>query len=482
MVAFIFSSRGMDRLQVPLFILGSCAICFIAALVTAYYKLPPHRHIYHALEGGQAWFQQYKDTSTAPENTDTNQKVASQKKQRGRTAFNGYTLVTLRFNEPPYLIDMKGNTVHKWNISFRKIWPRPRHIQRAVPDYLTFIEGAHLYPNGDLLVIYTGYTDTPWGYGIAKVDKDGKVLWTYDERTHHNVHIDRKNGHIYALLHHFRNHNELQVTGLQYPVLADAIAILSSEGKELDRISLVNAFKDTAFETFLYNVPAVGHFTWDLLHTNNVMKLEPEMAKHFPMFKEGHLLVSMRNISTIAMIDPASKKVVWAKRGPWEYQHDAQFLPNGRILIMDNLGYFGNRRIQTRLLEFDPASGGISWSYPNHAPYQFMNPIYGHVQRLPNGNTLSSETFSMNLFEVTPDGKMVWSYKLPAKRYPFARGQDMRHGKDWIHHPQYLLDHPSKFRAPAVTSQYRFAPDQLPFLKNKKPKPRPKTKHPILRK
>ncbi|NJR76693.1 MAG: hypothetical protein HC773_30360, partial [Scytonema sp. CRU_2_7] len=44
-------------------------------------------------------------------------------------------------------------------------------------------------PNGDLLVIYEGVGDTPWGYGLAKFDRDSNVVWKYLEQVHHDVEV-----------------------------------------------------------------------------------------------------------------------------------------------------------------------------------------------------------------------------------------------------------------------------------------------------
>ncbi len=55
----------------------------------------------------------------------------------------------------------------------------------------------------------------------------------------------------------------------------------------------------------------------------------------------------------------------------------------------------------------------LVWTYTAETPADFYSGIMGGVQRLPNGNTLISESTSGTLFQITPDGKTVWKYVYP---------------------------------------------------------------------
>ena len=96
-------------------------------------------------------------------------------------------------------------------------------------------------------------------------------------------------------------------------------------------------------------------------------------------------------------------------------------LRNGDILIYDNGGYapFPPReRDFTRLVEINPLTGKIVWQY-SYEPYifkhtaKFFSSSWGSVQRLPNGNTLSLDCHKGRVFEVTPQGEIVWEYISP---------------------------------------------------------------------
>jgi hypothetical protein len=130
---------------------------------------------------------------------------------------------------------------------------------------------------------------------------------------------------------------------------------------------------------------------------------------------DGNLLLSFRNISTVIMIDRATGKVYW-KLGapPLSGQHAPVLLENGHLLLFDN----GPHRLDTslpfsRVLEIDPKTKEIVWRYQEGIVTSFYSPRVSNAQRLPNGNTLIAEGVFGRLFEVTPDGSVVWEYVNP---------------------------------------------------------------------
>ncbi len=167
----------------------------------------------------------------------------------------------------------------------------------------------------------------------------------------------------------------------------------------------------------------------DVLHVNAVEVLSREMAAHFPMFRPGHLLISLRHLDAIVVLDPDTGKVVWAARGPWRGQHDPSFLPNGHLLLFDNLGSPKGSRV----LEYDPQTQAFPWAYPGAKDAPFVSKVRGTCQRLPGGNTLIVNSVGGEVFEVTADREKVWSCTFggtevySARRYspdsvPFVKG------------------------------------------------------------
>jgi hypothetical protein len=177
----------------------------------------------------------------------------------------------------------------------------------------------------------------------------------------------------------------------------------------------------------------------DLLHTNSVKVLSRSLVSKFPLFKAGQVLLSMRNIDTIAVLDRHTRRVAWASQGLWRLQHDAEFLSNGHLLLYDNAGL----QRETRILEYDPLTQATPWAYTNEHATHFSAVFRGMKQRLPNGNTFIVDPDNRRLFEVTSDKELVWENycSLP----PIPPGQIPR--------------------AHAVNSARRYVPDELTFLK-----------------
>jgi outer membrane protein assembly factor BamB len=89
-------------------------------------------------------------------------------------------------------------------------------------------------------------------------------------------------------------------------------------------------------------------------------------------------------------------------------------LPNGHITVFDNLGGFRDGN-SARVLEIDPRSGGIVWSYQGDDAHPFHSPLRSSAETLPNGNVLITESDGGRLFEVTRQGEIVWNFVNPTR-------------------------------------------------------------------
>jgi hypothetical protein len=133
------------------------------------------------------------------------------------------------------------------------------------------------------------------------------------------------------------------------------------------------------------------------------------------------------------------RSVVWAARGPWRIQHDAEFLDNGHLLLFDNHGWGKGSRV----IEYDPVTQAIPWVYSDAGPGPFHAAFRGMKQRLPNGNTLIVDPDNRRLFEVTRGNEIVWENFPPFPPVPPNRQP----------------------RARAITGARRYSVDELTFLK-----------------
>jgi len=401
------SPRG--RVFLFLFMAAIASLCFLLGAAVLFFEVPPSGFLRKAFLGAEAWFERERLSSQATPISPASVRLADLEKNSEK-AFHGFTLYTTWATPDAFLIDMRGDVVHKWSAPFSTVWPSPDHVRkRALYDINIYIFSFHLFRNGDLLVVYQAYDDTPYGYGLAKVDKDSKVLWRYSEKVHHAVDVG-EDGTIYALTHEILHEAPSRLEFVRPPCLLDYVVTLSPAGKELSRVSVIEAFRDSPYALLLN--PDRQRKDGDLLHTNSVQVLGTKLASQFPQFKPGQLLISLRELDTIAILDTKKRSVVWATRGPWEGQHDPQFLENGSFLIFDNLGSAN----AGRLLEYDPRTQAFPWSYSRKDGFLFKSPAVpkglarrGSCQRLGNGNTLIVNTWAGELMEITYKKELVWS-------------------------------------------------------------------------
>jgi hypothetical protein len=121
------------------------------------------------------------------------------------------------------------------------------------------------------------------------------------------------------------------------------------------------------------------------------------------------------------------------------HHHDTQWIKEGlpgegNLLIFEN----GSRRAgpqRSRILEVNPYTGDspesgylpemdaggpakqVVWDFTSIQPNSFSSRNISGVQRLANGNTLGVAGRHGHVFQVTPEGEIVWEYIVPIVRW-----------------------------------------------------------------
>jgi hypothetical protein len=321
----------------------------------------------------------------------------------------GYTFYTSGDGPVARLIAMDGRVVHEWRRPYSQVWNKTAAVQQPQPDSLIYMTNARLFPNGDVLALYISAGDTPWGYGMVKLDKDSNVLWSYLAHTHHDFDI-APDGRIFGLVNEFSSRKIAAAPELDKPWLDDSFVILSPDGKLLKKVSLTDALARSRYSIYLHLLRSFS--LGDPLHTNAIQYITPALAQNFPFAKAGDILVSFRDLSVIAVVDVDRGVVTWATTGPWLRQHDVKVQPDGNIMMFDNSGNFqpGNG---SRVYEFDPKTMAVKWTYTGTRDHPLESSIRSQAKRLPNGDTLVTESDGGRVFEVTPQEKIDWEYINP---------------------------------------------------------------------
>ena len=322
----------------------------------------------------------------------------------------GYHLYCTRYTGEAFLMDLSGSVVHRW-------------------DYLSTEESgsyhhAVMLANGDLLAIKQHAK-------LICVDWDSRPLWERRCAAHHDL-APAPDGTIYAIVRDHRIYRKMRVW-------FDAVVHLTADGVELRRWSTFDhldelkavldarSFLDTVLDSALAGRPrtgreatdikaaiAKGRYDFDYFHINTVSLLpDTQLGRQDRRFGEGNLLICLRNVNQIAILERGSHRVLWAwGEGRLQWPHHPTMLPDGHILVFDN----GVGREYSRVVELDPRSGEIVWTYAAPQPEDFYSPARGSAQRLDNFNTLICESDRGRAFEITPAGEMVWRWLNPDRQ------------------------------------------------------------------
>lgn len=309
-------------------------------------------------------------------------------------AYGGVNVYNSGHAPEAFITDMAGRQLHRWRFDIADVWPEvPATVHGE------FWRRVHPYPNGDLLAVFEGI-------GIIKIDRDSNLLWALRCGAHHEAFI-AEDGRIYVLTRRGRLVPRIH---RGKPILEDAVSIVSADGELLEEHSLLEIMERSGEFSRLW----AGSSGADLFHTNSIYVFDGSLAAANPLFAKGHVLVSMLKIGVLAIIDLEAERVTWAgiarrSGGFWSLQHDPQPLDNGNLLLFDNQGY----RRKSRAVEFDPGTLAIKWQYAGTPDDPLYSMKCGASTRLPNGNTLITESDAGRAVEVTRDGTVVWEFHNP---------------------------------------------------------------------
>jgi hypothetical protein len=294
------------------------------------------------------------------------------------------------------LMEMDGTVVHEWSLPYEDAFPGREVDDASNGD--EYWRRAMLLPDGGLIAIYEGL-------GVVRLDRDSRLVWAVPGGYHHDVDAT---GGGFAIL--YREPRIVPRISRRHPILEDYVSFLDADGNVLRRFSLLEAFERSDYAPLLESMHREG----DVFHTNTIEVLDGSLAERSPAFRRGNLLISVLMLNTIAVVDPETETVVWALTGQWRQQHQPTVLPNGRMLLFNNL--FAPEA--SEVIEFDPFTQEVFWRVTGTEAFPFFSETCGSNQRLENGDTLITESDNGRAFEVTPRREVVWEYVNPHRAGP----------------------------------------------------------------
>lgn len=382
-----------------------------------------------------------------------------------------------------HLINLDGEQVHQWDylgLPGNIIDPTLNDGQRG-----HLLVQYEMDPN-EMIGIFGNKT-------VAQIDWNGDVVWKWGEqapggmaRQNHDW-LRLENGNTLLLVARpaivpLLADHEIGDQGL-LEVAPDGTIVWSwMAGDHIDEFGISADGID-----YLRGILSRGEKDpWGYLEINNMQVLGPN--KWFdagnPIFHPDNIIIDSRKANFILIIEKATGKVVW-RAGPYgdptenpdnrivnktlprpldqtAGQHNVQMIAKGlpgegNLLMLDNQGGGGYPPVSlgvyagSRIIEVNPVTREIVWQYTaedsGNPVWSFFTSFVGSVQRLANGNTLINEGMNGRIFQITPDGEIVWEYINPYPGHFESRGK--------------LVENPMVYRAQSVP--FDWVPEDCKF-------------------
>lgn len=405
------------------FVLSIAALAFLYGFMTRWHNWFPNDYLEEASAQATQFRKQWSDMPL-----DLESRVYD---RSGTQLLNsnavqpGLTLITSAWRHPETgdltpgakLIDHHGHVLHEW-LPDRTALFYNSDLRGGNPR-TAFFHGAHLMPDGDL-VLALNYI------GVVRLDACGAVEWTITESNHHSItRGDDGSFWIPGVSSTRKSKTERHPNGfpgLDHPVWLDRLLRVSPTGTILQDISILDVLYENDLEAYVRKAYAESAYhpdNGDPTHLNDIEPLSASMADEYPLFEAGDLLLSLKHPNLVLVLDPDTRTVKWhADSSPRDkhhllQQHDPDFIGNGWIGIFDNQQDFTERGTMlggSRVLGFQPHTDSVDVLFPTPTSDSIYTRNRGKWQFLDNRNRLLVESNAGRVLEVTPSGKTVWEW------------------------------------------------------------------------
>jgi hypothetical protein len=308
------------------------ALLFFGWGVTAgHFKIFPWKYIESVSKELYAYF----TFQEGPPKSVQDKIVLDHQEKRTKYDFSGFQRRDPDFDDRGYLLISRYNkkdkqvivellsiataeVLHTWVPSQAEIYAQSQSLStNMTEDPATFIvEHPLLLADGGLVF------NTQQG-PMVRVDGCANIVWVLERNFHHSIEVDSHGNLVSCVVLEGKGSDKA------FPIRDDSIAIVSMNGEIIQEYSVTDILLKNGYSGLIYGV---GRFEEDRIHLNDVQPIltATEIAE------VGDMALSIRNLSTVALVQPQTGKIKWLKTGPWLNQHDVNPLGDDKYSIFGN--------------------------------------------------------------------------------------------------------------------------------------------------
>jgi hypothetical protein len=408
-----------------LFFCSLCLASYGVGTVTAWQQVFPFTVVRDATAAARAYLQVY-----APEDRLVDRELSAPTIRRPLTADDGRRLLVAggvdflsgessTGHTLAWIMDRQGTIEHIWEYD-PAIWSDLQHVEAAPLKSEVYPVGLHLFADGSLLASFQGKNCWPYAIGMAKFDRDSRLLWKKELLSHHWFSVG-EDGRIYTGAMRITNspvrlgETAAEITSPDGRITEDVILVLDSNGDLLDEIPVLPALIEGGWIGLFQGATDdnINARTGDPTHLNDVRVVSASEAAGSDRLSPGDLLVSFRSLNAVGLLDPSTRQFKWMHAGAAIRQHCPRIV-NGEVLLLDNRG----GPVSTggsRLVAIDLQSGLPRTAFPRHASTDFTHPFFtnvaGHIDLLTPTRVLTTLTSRSEIWEVDLESsEVLWEY------------------------------------------------------------------------
>ena len=330
-----------------------------------------------------------------------------------------------------WVMDRSGKVLHTWPAPDPAVlFADAKGYSGSAKPINFYVTGLALAPDGALVTTFQRFNSFPYYVGVAKFDVGGKLLWKRFGSNHHWPELGA-DGRIYVPGATLGKQSYFANTAIPVHCKSgdlaymEGVQVLSPDGALLHDFSAQSVIVEADLPGLLYSIKD----GCDAYHVNGVDLVNAAAAPGLDA-NVGDLLVSLREASMLAVLDQDTGHIKHLIPGRTAAQHSPKFLPDGSILVLDNLG--GDRRLGgSRVIRILPGQARSEVVYPRSAA-DALTPFYtenmGMLAPSARGDrVLVSSTKQGRVFELdVATGKPLWVYEHVIDFAPFIKARGLK--------------------------------------------------------